>query len=573
VSAGKVANSSASSTTVTVDAGYNLWAIFIRTEPGVPSLKGIVYVDATDGEYGNTTLATGEVLVAPDPGTVGSGADGLWRIRCFANEGTIFDAGSSWETNGNTEDCPRLVTSVTVPENTYAVYAYFWSDPSSWRIRASLTDDENELPLYIANDPNSLATVADGNDFTGVVPMLAQGNRLLWQVFLGYTGLTTMVNVYIDDDPNHLTGNARTWYDGIGYTIASPRIVYVDATDGRDPNVAANTTLATGEAFTATGGNDGTDGLWRPRAYGTNATIFEANGANDGNPNDEVVPRLKTTIEVPEKMYAVYVYFWCDTSSWRIKAGLENTDELPLYIANDPNGGATVADVNDFEEPIPLLTENTRTLWQAYLGTTGITSSISVYIDSDPRPEGDSSWNQRTWYDGIGYMSLCEPEPNEPNDLPGDCDIVQAINCGGDAVGHFDADHSYQGGGVWRTSATIKPEIAPQEVLCTERNGSHDDFTYCITNLIPGAEYELRLYFAEIYWNGSEKRLFKVFINHVLALDDYDIFAEAGDKNKAICEVFTVHADNLGMINIFFEEVKDMPKCSGIEICERIQEN
>jgi len=37
---------------------------------------GIIYVDATDGEAGNTQFVTGEVFAPTDPGTSGSGADG-----------------------------------------------------------------------------------------------------------------------------------------------------------------------------------------------------------------------------------------------------------------------------------------------------------------------------------------------------------------------------------------------------------------------------------------------------------------------------------------------------------------
>jgi subtilisin family serine protease len=191
---------------------------FVFQEPAAPK---ITYVDATDGEAGNTSLATGEVFTSVDVGTSGSGADGLWRWREFANSATIFESGGDWAGDGNTEDCPRLVTLVEVPEGDYNVYAYFWADGDQWRIQASLTDSEGDLPLFIANDPGSEATVADGSDFAEPVPMLTEDNRTLWQAYLGTTGLTTAINVYIDDDPVHLNSAARTWYDGIGYEAVS----------------------------------------------------------------------------------------------------------------------------------------------------------------------------------------------------------------------------------------------------------------------------------------------------------------------------------------------------------------
>jgi PKD repeat protein len=197
---------------------------------------GIVYVDATQGEGGNTALATGEVLVADDPGTVGSGSDNLWRGRGYANEGSILESAGDWS-GANPEDCPRLVTTVDVPEGSYDVYVYMWgADAGTWRMAASLENSEGDLPVYICNDPNGAATLAVAEDFAEPVPLLAEDNRTLWQVYLGAIDTTEGITVYIDDDPTRGEagdgGNARTWYDGIGYepvtaTEPAPKIVWV----------------------------------------------------------------------------------------------------------------------------------------------------------------------------------------------------------------------------------------------------------------------------------------------------------------------------------------------------------
>jgi hypothetical protein len=181
----------------------------------------IVYVDATDGETGNTALAAGGVFTAVDVGTTGSGVDDFWRIRAFANEGTIFESGGDWASNINTEDYPRLVTMVAVPEDDYNVYVYFWADGDQWRIQAALADVAGDLPMYLANDSEGEAIVAVAEDFEEPVPMLTESNRTLWQVNLGTTGVTNMITVYVDDEPNHLNGSRRTWYDGIGYEVAA----------------------------------------------------------------------------------------------------------------------------------------------------------------------------------------------------------------------------------------------------------------------------------------------------------------------------------------------------------------
>ena len=235
-----ITNNGAANTKIYVD-NIQLIGAEPEPEPEEPATK-IVYVDATDGEAGNTTYATatGEVFAPTDPGTAGSGADGLWRKReGYANGGTIYESGGSWEADLNTEDCPRLVTSADVPEGSYDVYVYFWADSAQWRIQASLENLEGDLPLFLANDPDSEATLAVADDFAEPVPMLAEGNRTLWQAYLGTTEVTSTVQVYIDDDPNHITGNSRTWYDGIGYKIAQPagpKIIYVTSVKDMDQN-------------------------------------------------------------------------------------------------------------------------------------------------------------------------------------------------------------------------------------------------------------------------------------------------------------------------------------------------
>lgn len=193
-------------------------------EKAAPADK-ITYVDATDGEKGNTKLAAGGVFV---PTAENSGGDNLWRLRTgFANSSTIYEAGGTLvDANdvNNTEDCVRLVTTVSgLPEGTYKVYVYFWSDDSSWRIRSDLKGKDAQLPLFYsraigqetAPTGTPAAVPARADDFKAA-PLLSEDNRTLWQAYLGEVKGTT-ITVFVDDDPAHKTHNCRTWYDGIGY--------------------------------------------------------------------------------------------------------------------------------------------------------------------------------------------------------------------------------------------------------------------------------------------------------------------------------------------------------------------
>lgn len=184
----------------------------------------ITYVDANDGNKGNTRLAAGGVFA---PTTENSGSDFLWRLRTgLANSGTVYEAGGTFSDppTANTEDCPRLATTVSgLPEGTYKVYVYFWSDGSNWRIRADLKGKDAQLPLFYSGAVDgeaapigaSAAAPAKAEDFKAA-PLLSEGNRTLWQAYLGEVKGTT-ITVFVDDDPAHKTHSCRTWYDGIGY--------------------------------------------------------------------------------------------------------------------------------------------------------------------------------------------------------------------------------------------------------------------------------------------------------------------------------------------------------------------
>jgi Tol biopolymer transport system component len=142
-----------------------------------------------------------------------------------------------------------------------------------------------------------------------------------------------------------------------------------------------------------------------------------------------------------------------------------------------------------------------------------------------------------------------------------------AVDAGGGAAGAFVADTGFTGGTTYSSTAVIDTSAvsnpAPQAVYQTERYGN---FTYKATGLTPGVSYTVRLHFAELYFSSAGQRLFNVTINGVQVLSNFDIFAQAGGKNKAIVESFAATADAAGTITIGFISVKNYAKVSGIEI-------
>jgi hypothetical protein len=149
--------------------------------------------------------------------------------------------------------------------------------------------------------------------------------------------------------------------------------------------------------------------------------------------------------------------------------------------------------------------------------------------------------------------------------------LVLAIDAGGGAYGAYSSDMDVQGGNTYAnpyaqidTSHVTNP--APPPVYQSERWGV---FTYTLSGLHPGANYIVRLHFAEIYFNAPKERVFNVFINNQLVLDNFDIVATAGGPDIALVETFVTQANpnGNGSIVINFTPTNiNWPKLSGLEV-------
>jgi hypothetical protein len=106
----------------------------------------------------------------------------------------------------------------------------------------------------------------------------------------------------------------------------------------------------------------------------------------------------------------------------------------------------------------------------------------------------------------------------------------------------------------------------------TERTGPDtdtDELRYEIP-VKPG-KYLLRLHFAEIYWGapgggpgGSGKRVFDVFVENTLVLDDFDIYAEVGAATALIESLVVEVTDD--DLDLRLDSSQDRPKISAIEL-------
>jgi hypothetical protein len=104
---------------------------------------------------------------------------------------------------------------------------------------------------------------------------------------------------------------------------------------------------------------------------------------------------------------------------------------------------------------------------------------------------------------------------------------------------------------------------APMAVYQTACVGN---FTYTISGFTAGSSHTVRLHFAETYFSPPVPESSTLKINGPQVSTNFDIFATAGAKNKAIIEPFTVNANSSGQYVVQFTSVVNQSLLSGIEV-------
>jgi len=120
--------------------------------------------------------------------------------------------------------------------------------------------------------------------------------------------------------------------------------------------------------------------------------------------------------------------------------------------------------------------------------------------------------------------------------------------------------------GMGNTYNTAEPVAAgtDEEIYQTER--WNDYLAYAIPAQT-GKEYVVTLKLAEIYHNSGNARIFDVRVDGFLFLENYDIFLEAGGKNRAVDTSLILTADK-NYISIEFSALVDNAAVKGIVVEE-----
>jgi hypothetical protein len=175
-------------------------------------------INYTDAGTNNTANADGNAFSPTGPSGSTGTADGKWHeYTGYGNGGSCFTAG-----DGGTENAPALKTTISgLPDGTYDVFAYFWSDPNAdWGVRGGFTSDANML-----NFNKQSSQHAEASQFFGTVEVVAD-EAILYRAYIGRKVVSggASVDVYIDDyDSSFVNAPTRTTYDGLGVALVMPK--------------------------------------------------------------------------------------------------------------------------------------------------------------------------------------------------------------------------------------------------------------------------------------------------------------------------------------------------------------
>ncbi len=111
-----------------------------------------------------------------------------------------------------------------------------------------------------------------------------------------------------------------------------------------------------------------------------------------------------------------------------------------------------------------------------------------------------------------------------------------------------------------------------------EIEGTDDDVIYLTERYsmqgykfhVPNGRYLLKLYFAETYdgISGEGMRIFSVQAEGKSILENFDVYKEAGGRNKAVVREFVVEVSD-GWLDIGFVPNIQNPEINGIEILQK----
>jgi hypothetical protein len=140
------------------------------------------------------------------------------------------------------------------------------------------------------------------------------------------------------------------------------------------------------------------------------------------------------------------------------------------------------------------------------------------------------------------------------------------VNAGGsgyvDSLSNsWSADSGFLQGASYSTTATITGTTDP--ALYQSEHYSTGNLTYQTS--VPNGSYTVKLKLAELYWTSPGQRVFNIQLNGTQVATNLDVFAAAGDMNKAYDVSYPMTVSG-GQVTITLVAVTGFPAVNAIEI-------
>jgi len=228
------------------------------------------------------------------------------------------------------------------------------------------------------------------------------------------------------------------------------------------------------------------------------------------------------------------------------------------------NNGSTAINLSD----ISLTGDNTFSILTNPLPTeVAPSSSVDIDIQFAPTAEGSQSGILSVTHDGLD--SPLDISLSGNGTQPGSA--IVRINAGGGAYtdsnnNQWSEDNtSYITGSYETDFKTFDVQnTTDDDLYLTYHYGDNGaPFSYNIP--LPNGTYDVNLYFTEVFFSGSNQRVFDVVLEGNLVIDDLDLVATVGSETAYIESFSNVAVDD-GTLNIDFSSTVNNAIISAIEI-------
>ncbi len=143
------------------------------------------------------------------------------------------------------------------------------------------------------------------------------------------------------------------------------------------------------------------------------------------------------------------------------------------------------------------------------------------------------------------------------------------INCGGDSLPGFHPDQPWSETVAYGYEEGKRFEQSPLlQIAGTDLDALYRSERWGLTRYnvrVPDGTYNVRLHFAENYFDAPGKRIFDVFVEDRLVADNLDLFARAGKHAALVLETAGVSITDREL-NVHFGAERDYPLLNGLEI-------